>query len=427
MKAIARIFSYEIRRQARRRGYLFISIGVPLIALALFFGWRAIDQSQTSKSQGDNAPHIPVNVGLPGNNLAAEVRAAGVVNLSPLVLDKGSGSLIFFDNEADAQAALKQGKIGFYFVIPADYQAKGEAQMYLERLSLIDSTSYTNALKNLLVNALVAQSSKPLKPETVTQLQTKLNFTPHSVDATGANKQSAGDASFGLVYIFALALLFSAFTTSGYLMQSVVEEKESRMIEVILSSVRPAQLLTGKILALGLLGIIQMTLWTGTILIILRVLSQGLLGLTAIPGLEVSPTQLVLLVVYFLLGYMLFASTYAAIGAIVNSMREGPQIAGFVTLPFAVPLWATAVFATAPNGPVAVVLSLIPFTSPLAMVMRISITTVPVEQLIVSVILLLLLVAFTMWLAGRLFRVNALLSGQMPRLRDLVRLVRESA
>src|SRR5207249_2973625 len=93
-------------------------------------------------------------------------------------------------------------------------------------------------------------------------------------------------------------------------------------------------------------------------------------------GVNVTTGQLVVLFIYFVLGYLLFASAYASIGAISNSMREGPQIAAFVTLPAVIPMWATAIFASAPDGPLAVALSIFPITAPLSMVMRTAITEV---------------------------------------------------
>ena len=97
-----------------------------------------------------------------------------------------------------------------------------------------------------------------------------------------------------------------------------------------------------------------------------------------------------------------------------------------MTIPAAIPLWAIAIFASSPDGPLAVGMSIFPITAPHAMVIRIAITDVPITQLILSIGLLILTISFTIWLAGRVFRVNTLLSGQMPKLRDIPRLIRET-
>jgi ABC-2 type transport system permease protein len=217
--------------------------------------------------------------------------------------------------------------------------------------------------------------------------------------------------------------MISAFSTSGYLMQSVVEEKESRMVEVLLSSMRPRDLLAGKFIALSILGMAQMLLWAGTVVFIV---SQITTILPTVVGLNITALQLAVLLVYFILGYLLFGSAYAALGALATNMREGPQLAVFITLPAVVPLYALTLISGAPNGPVAVVLSIFPLTAPLTMVMRAALVEVPTSELLISVALLSLTIALIIWLAGRLFRVNTLLAGQMPKFRDILRLVRES-
>jgi ABC-2 type transport system permease protein len=302
--------------------------------------------------------------------------------------------------------------------------------MYFDRFNLGNLSN--QALRQVIVASLGRKLTSPVPNLTglITRLQAKEPLiVPHNVAETGIDQARGEGASFILVYVFALLLLFSAFTTSGYLMQSVVEEKENRMVEILLSSMRPRDLLAGKILALGLLGLFQMLVWGGVIVFLITQFSAGIPGVPVTPalvGLNITASQLIILAIYFVLGYMLFATLYASVGSIATNMREGPQIAAFVTIPAVIPLYALAVFTAAPNGPLPVALSLIPLTSPLSMVMRAAITDVPAGEVLISVILLTLFIGFTMWLAGRLFRVNTLLSGQMPRLRDLVRLVRES-
>ncbi len=220
-----------------------------------------------------------------------------------------------------------------------------------------------------------------------------------------------------------MALMFSAFMTSGYLMQSIVEEKASRMIEIMLSSVRPIELLAGKILAFGTLGLVQIIIWGLSLVLLIRRLPSmipQMIGLT-----PPSAGQVVLLLVYFLLGYLLLATCYASIGAISTNMREGPQLAAVIAIPVGIPLYFLSVITTAPGGALAVGLSLFPFTAPTAMISRISVAEVPPLQIALSVLLLVVAIAGAMWLAGRLFRVNMLLSGQMPKLRDLPKLIRE--
>jgi ABC-2 type transport system permease protein len=425
MKSLARVFRYELRRQVRRTGYLLVTIGIPIIALVIFYGIRLYQQSRqgstsdTAAAQGmDAGPNSRAKI-----NLAP--RPSGVVDRSGLLEPSRFSNLLTFKTEDQAGAALRDNRIGAYYLIAPDYLQSGKVDMYFDRFNTgnVDNS----ALRMLIVQSLVAKSGKPIEPGLIARLQAREpQFTVHNLTETGKVNQAAGEGvSFAMVNVFGMMLLFSAFTTSAYLMQSVVEEKESRMVEVLMSSMRPVDLLAGKILALGLLGLTQMILWGATAVYIIR---QIVPLDPSLVGLNITNEQLAVLSIYFVLGYLFFACVYASIGALSSNMREGPQLAGFATLPAVVPLMAATIFASAPNGPLATGLSIFPVTAPLGMVMRVAVSQdVPPVQIVISVILLALTVVFMMWLAGRLFRVNTLLSGQVPRLRDLPRLVRERA
>jgi ABC-2 type transport system permease protein len=233
------------------------------------------------------------------------------------------------------------------------------------------------------------------------------------------------DTQFGTVYLFAILYLMSVFLTNGYLMQSVIEEKETRLIEILVSSVRPGQLLAGKILALGSLGLLQIVTWLAGIVLLLRFLvNLPALATTFLANMFIPGDLLPIFLIYFVLGYLFFAAAYGAVGAISNSMQEGPQYAVIFTLPAALPFYFFTLFVTATDGPIPTIMSLFPITAPLSMVMRVVVSTVPAWQIVLSIVLLILADLAMLWLAGRIFRVNTLLAGQLPRPRDIPRLIR---
>jgi ABC-2 type transport system permease protein len=426
MTGMIRIFRYELWRHVTRKGYLFMTFGVPVLAIAAYFVISGIQQIQASRPQED-VTKPPPGVNIPGGGL---VQTIGVVDLSGTIDSFTSPRLVLYPSEAEAQKALDETKISYYYLIDKDYVTTGNVSMHFERVTL--SNIDNAALRRQLIESLVQKSGAEASPDVIKRLQTDPTISTNVVGDVANGEQGSTEqtntfgTNFAVVYIFALMLMFTAFTTSGYLMQSVVEEKETRMVEVIISSVRPRDLLVGKVLALSVLGLLQMAMWFVAVFIIIRLLTtQTLGGVIPLMGFSLSSGQVAVLVLYFILGYLYFAASYAAIGTLVTNMREGPQMAAIVTLPAAVPLWATSLFAIAPNGPVAVVLSMIPFTAPLAMVMRATLTEIPLIQVVISAGLLAVTVIAIMWLAGRFFRVNILLSGQMPKFKDLVRLVSE--
>ncbi|MFN8449431.1 MAG: ABC transporter permease [Anaerolineae bacterium] len=413
------VFLYELRRNLRRKGYLVTTFGVPLIAAVVLFGYQII----TSANGGgeDSAPQ----------DLAQQfdfqnVHRAGYVDLSGLFGDLGDLAelLTLYPDEASAQAALDKGEISIYYVIAADYLQTGDVTLVQPRLDV--SEIQTAPIHSLVLNTL----SKGVDPQIVQRLIDPSNMQTTNLSLVGAeNGPQREDTSFIVVYVFALALMISLFWTNGYLMQSVIEEKETRLIEILISTVRPAQLLSGKILALTLIGLLQIAVWIGSILLIVRIaggdtFGQAVGALATIASIQIPTAIFPALLVYFILAYFLFAGLYSIVGALANSMREGQQYPVLFVLPAVLPLYFLSLFASSPDGPIPTILSLIPITAPIAMAERLVISNVPLWQVLVSLGVLGLSALGVMWVAGRIFRVQVLLAGQMPKLKDLPRLLR---
>ncbi len=418
MKAIYRVFRYEFGRNVRRRGYLLMTIGLPLIAIALFYGVQAIQKvQQSTPGSSISTPSQPSKI------LDNSPTVIGVVDQSGLLdTNANLGKLVRYPDIATANAALENGKLNSYYLIPADYVKSGKLEVWMARFGINNVDS--SAARTVLTSALANKVGNP-DPNVIQRLMEKApEVVHHQVSETNEASRTAGEgASFILVYGFAIAFMFTTFLTSGLLMQSVVEERTNRIVEVLMSSMRPAELLAGKVLALGALGLLQMACWGAAVVYLIGRIS---ILTPALAGLSVSPQQIGIVLAYFVLGYLMFAAVYAGIGALANSTREGPQMATFFTLPALAPVYLTVIFATQPNSALPVALSLFPVTAPIAMIMRVSITTVPLWQIILSLTLLLLTGIAFMWIAGRIFRVSVLLAGQTPKLRDLPKLIRDS-
>ena len=412
MSKLLEVFKFEFKRSSRRRGYLFMTLGVPLVAILILFGVQAYQTWQASRPPDANAAEQDQ-----GN-----IEKIGYVDASGLFPDTGVygiGNLITrYDSEDAAAQALASGEIDTYYVIPADYLENGTVTRYAIGYGLdnfgADGTFQSFMASNLLTG---------VDPNLIRRLSSDIVVTEHRLSAGGdvSDVQSEGN-SFIMVYLFSLLLIFATFFSSGYLMQAVLEEKETRMVEIILSALRPLPLLAGKVLAAGLLGLIQIVLWAGAAIFILSCIGSVA---PALAGIQVDPLMLVWMLLYFVLSYLMIGGLYAAIAAIAPSMREGPQMAVVITLPAMLPLYFTSVFADTPNAILPVILSFFPLTAPMSMIQRLAVVDVPVIEVVISLVLLALGAAGAIWLAGRLFRVNTLLAGQMPKWRDLLRVVRE--
>jgi len=220
---------------------------------------------------------------------------------------------------------------------------------------------------------------------------------------------------FVLPYIFSILCIMTIFTTSGFLLQGVSEEKEGRIIEILLSSISSTQLLAGKILGLGALGMIQVIVWLSA--------GAGLLSAaTAIfdlaGAIKVSPGTVIFVLVYFVLGYLLFATLMATAGSMGTTQRESQQIASIFSLAAAIPMMVMSVVFTNPNAPVVLVLSYIPLTSPVMMIMRLGIGKVPISEIGLSLALLAAGIALSLWAGAKVFRASLLMYGKRPGLKE---------
>jgi ABC-2 type transport system permease protein len=218
---------------------------------------------------------------------------------------------------------------------------------------------------------------------------------------------------FFLIYI-------SIFMYGAYIMRGVLEEKNNRIVEVIVSSVRPTTLMLGKILGIGLVGLTQYGVWAALSLAITLPGAAAIMGMSE--GIPHIPAGTIgAFVLFFLLGYFLYASLYAALSAPFNTEQEAQQ---FVIIPGMMLILTSTTWFFAfnqPNGTLATALSFFPFTAPLMMFMRISVQTPPLWQIGVSVAILLATIWAVAWFAGRVYRVGILMYGKKPTLPEIFR------
>jgi ABC-2 type transport system permease protein len=199
-------------------------------------------------------------------------------------------------------------------------------------------------------------------------------------------------------------------------MQAVVDEKENRTMEVLMTSVSPNQFMAGKIVGDIAIGLTQMLAWIGFVIIGILV---GREKLGFLQGIQLSPQTLLLILVILMPAFVMVCALMALIGATVSESREGQQMTGLISLPIWLPYMLTGVIIGNPNAPIAVALSLFPFTAPITLLMRQGMTIIPAWQLAVSSAILVLSAAASVWLAGRAFRLGMLRYGKRLAWREI--------
>jgi ABC-2 type transport system permease protein len=335
-----------------------------------------------------------------------------------LVPPAGTGSLE--ERERRLKDAVRSQEIDGYLRLPADALEAGTAAYYGRNVSnAVDLRVLESTVSDALVGLRLGAAG--LDPARVRDLTRKVDLRTIRVTEGGEREDR------GATMIFAIVLLMILYTTvlmwGQAVMTGVIEEKSSRVVEVIASSVSSTKLLAGKLLGIGAAGLTQFLVWALSLLLA----SLGAAAYAPRASLpEVTPLVLVSFVVFFLLGYALYSSLFAAVGSCVNTTQEAQSLAFpvFMPLVFAVTLFPLVL--QSPDGTLATVLSLVPFFTPLLMFLRVTVLAPPLWQIALAVVLTAATVAAVVVVAARIYRVGILMYGKRPTFSEILKWVRRN-
>ncbi|MFA6329702.1 MAG: ABC transporter permease [Candidatus Micrarchaeia archaeon] len=394
----------------RGRNFLLMAFGLPVL-MALIIGAQAYFAGQLDAVALDGHEATGM-VDYSGLDLSRVVGAGGPLNATNVTV---------FGSEAELRAALTNNSIGSGFIVQADYLETGNVSVLI-RSGELSQAAATTLLQPILLAGLTAGMNQEVAKRVSDP------YTIQVVQVGDNGKDSGKDVLQSVVgMVFALLLIFSIFITSNFLLQSVVEEKENRMIEVILSSVSATELMAGKIMGLAALALTQIAIWLLGAALILSLTTSILppeLSSMDIVSL-IGPATMVVYILYFIGGFFLFASIFAGLGALSTSMREGTQLTSVLILPAVTPFWFLSAMMAEPNGPVSVFLSMFPLSAPLGMIMRMNFTVVPPLEIAASLAILFCSVAFTIWASAKVFRASMLMYGKRPNLGEIISFLKQ--
>ncbi len=408
------IARHDFFKHLLRPGFIGLTLAIPLIGLAvmLVMSFLGRDVAPTALDTITDAM-VAQNIGY--------VDQSGLIVAVPDYLP--ADQLLAFADESEARAAVDTGEIAAFYLIPPDYLQHGQITRFAPQVqfNVGDDTLIESLLRFNLVGLedprIAQRLDQPLNLE-VTPLDTDGQPVP-PVEQT--RPERTGPLNFAVPYIFAMILFMTIITSAGYMLQSVVDEKENRTMEILLTSARPWQILGGKVLGLGGLGLIQITIWLGSGALLL-LLGAGQLGL--FPRFPIPMHVWGLALAYFLLGYLVYASLMAGAGATITTTRESSQLTTLIVIPFVIPLWFLGAIVDQPDGMLSTVLSIIPLTAPITMIIRLTLTDVTWWQILLSLLLLVGTVVLFIWGAGRLFRETTLLAGKKFSIGQIIRTLR---
>jgi ABC-2 type transport system permease protein len=397
------IFRHEFLHTIKRKGFIIMTLIVPVLALLAIGVFQLV-----------STPDEPAIV---------ETTAIGYVDEAggfDQYTTQGYINLVRFNTTDEATAALIKGDVPEYFVIPADYISSGVINRYTLTREVETPPIITATIKNFLTSNLLADR---VPPETVERIETPLDLVVTRLTETGeVATEQGGYGNVIIPGIFSLLLALSLQFSASYLVQGLGDEKESRLIEVLLSSVSTRQLLIGKVLGLGAAGLVQVVIWLASAPLLLNLASSSLGGF--ISTIQLPANFIILGIVYFVLGYLLFAALSAGIGAISPNAREGQPLSLIYTMLTFVPIWFSSLLFVFPDSPIWVVLTIFPITAPIEVMLRLGVTGIAGWELAVSIAVLVLSIIGVMFLAIRAFRIYLLMYGKRPNWGEILRTLR---
>jgi ABC-2 type transport system permease protein len=402
LRMVSLVARRDYVRTVRRRGFVAGTLLLPL-AIGLALGISSL-AAQGSIGAGPTGPILVVNE-----------------SSVPMTSDAALTPHVVIADRAQAEAQLAAETASEYYLFSAEWPTDPTIQAVVP-----DTTVGTGSPIEVISRQQTAQTEVELlarvsllradgvPDETLVQLMTPNEFETVTTAGDAVDEADVA-ASFLLPYAFTLIFMLSIFITSGYLLQSVTEEKENRVVEILLSSIPALPLMAGKVVGLGAAGLTQVAIWLLTALIALPLANSQFSLSLSLPW-----PMVVLAFVFFTLGYLSYGAIFAAIGALAPSSREGQQYGSFFGFLAVIPLIFSSVFLTDLNSPIVTILCLLPLTAPAAMLEVLALSASPPWGLVLaSLVSQSIFVIIAVVASGRIFRATLLLYGTRPSIKRI--------
>lgn len=397
MRNVGIVIRHEIVTMLGTRSFWLMTFIFPVLIMGFSLLPNLIAQDAIEEAgllpTGENADQAAAAIGYVD-------RAGAIRSLPPGVTAE---ILRPYPDEETARGDLQAGLIQQYYVLPADLWDTGRAVAVGKQLTPLGGLGSENLIEYILNYNLVGDAGLA-----AAMVDPMVSVEGRAL-APAVKTDTSGILGFLVPFVVMFVLFFVITMSGGFMLQSVAKEKENRTAEVLLLSLRPRELMLGKVIGLGVVALLQMGVWLGAGALLL---SGGTLVASLAGGFSLPLAFLAWAIVYFILGYLLYASVLGALGALAPTAREGAQFTFVLLLPLMAPFFLYQMFADAPNGPLATGLSIFPLTAPTAMMARMSVVDVPIWQIVLSVGGLAVTTYLFVLLAARFFRADTLLSGE---------------
>ena len=391
------ILKHEIITTLRKPSFWIMTFLFPAVILILSVGMQTLGTKAIEEAEESASSLEQTAAGKP----VGYVDELDVLETLPDWVP--DGYLERYSSEMMAKLALEAGSINQYYYIPRDFYTTGRVILVDRDFQPLRSIGNAEIFETIINDTLVEKDP----------LGAILEDPTSQINAHALAPASGMDQDDPLSFAVPMATLFIFFfvitTSSGFMLTSVTKEKENRTAEILLVSLEPRQLMLGKVVGLGAIALFQMSIWLGGALFTLDN-SNELFSMAS--SYELPQGFIFWAILFFILGYFLYASILASIGVLAPNAREGGQFTFVAILPLLIPLWFNYTFTDSPDGPVTIFLSLFPLTAPSSMITRLTTGTVPIWQILLSLTGLTITAYLFVLLASRLFRADTLLSSE---------------
>lgn len=348
--------------------------------------------------------------------------------------------------ENELKKATFDEKIDGYLVIPKDIIDKSIAYVYTRGgggLALIEHIESSLGR----ITRIERLKQKGLGEDVIRLVNKNVKIETKKVTEKGV-QQDYTEAFAVIGYILGFAIYIFMFIYGSFVSRAVIEEKANRIIEVIASSAKPFEILMGKVIGIGFVGLTQILSWIILFIGVVYLAQPIVMHFMANPemmskGMMTAQQQeiqsnfmmikdfisggvLFAFVFYFLSGYFIFSTMFAAVGSAVDQEQDAQQLMTPISMLIIIPMLFITVIMQNPDSTVSIVLSLIPYFAPILMIVRIASTDVPLWQILSSVILIIITFIFSVWIASKIYRVGILMYGKKPKIKDLIKWIKLS-
>ena len=397
MNKVFQVLITEIKNRMLRPAFWIFTFGLPVVAFLLMLGF--------TNASGDSQESL-MSLIAPSQQLETWgfVDQSGLIEKVPSDIKEAGVILEQYPDTESAELDLLTGKITKYYLFPPDLIESGEYFLITPDLNPLDGLDNDWAVDWMLTLNMVGGDELRAAQVQYPMMETRVSKSPDQ-PATDEDNPLA----FAVPYAITIFFYMMIFSSASMMLNSISSEKQNRVIEVLLLSVSPHQLLVGKIVALGLIGMLQTGIYIGIGSVLLKLSGRSF---DVAAAFNIPQNLIIWGVVFFLLGYSIYASLMAGAGALAPNAREASQLTIVLIIPLIIPLFFISILISDPNGLLSVLVSLFPFSAPVAMMTRIAAGGIPWWHPFLAAVLMAGTAYLIITLVARLFHAQTLLTGQ---------------